>query len=128
MCSWISCTQKRSIVVPSLREIQDILVRIGDKPASFAGSREWIGALEVFYVIDTLYDISCRIQHIPRCEDIKRYTSIVKKHFEEFGGVVMMGGDLDCASKGICGVHIDGNDAYFLIMVRIHLYSLFLKC
>lgn len=33
--------------VPSIREIQQTLVDVGDKPASFAKSRDWIGSFEV---------------------------------------------------------------------------------
>lgn len=73
--------------------------------------------VQVFYVIDTLYDVSCKIQHIPKCEDIKKYTNILKHYFEEFGGLVMMGGDVDASSKGIAGIHVADNEAYLLIVV-----------
>lgn len=33
--------------VPTIAEIQEILIRIGDKDKSFLNSREWIGSLEV---------------------------------------------------------------------------------
>lgn len=126
MCSWIlnARRQKTSVGgddrrVPTLGQIQSTLVDISDKPAAFLGSREWIGALEVFYVIDTLYDVPCKIQHIPRCEDVKRYAGIIKRYFEEFGGVVMMGGDMDASSKAIVGIHIADNDAFLLVVVSI---------
>lgn len=73
--------------------------------------------LQIFYVIDTLYDISCRIQHIPSCHDIRKYSNIIKFYFENFGGPIMMGGDLDSSSKCIAGIHIVDNDAYLLIVV-----------
>lgn len=72
--------------------------------------------LKVFYVIDTIYDVSCRIQHIQQSEDVKKYTNLIRNHFDEFGGLIMMGGDVDCGSKGIAGVHISGNEAYLLIL------------
>ena len=31
---------------------------MGDKPASFVGSREWIGSYEVCIVLDQLYEVS----------------------------------------------------------------------
>lgn len=74
---------------------------------------------QVFYVIDTLYDVPCRIQHIPRCQDIRKYSNIIKYYFEQFGGLIMMGGDLDASSKGIAGIHIADNDAYLLIVVSL---------
>lgn len=30
----------------------------------------------------------------------------------------MMGGDVDAASKGVVGIHVAENDAYFLVVVR----------
>ncbi|VDK24535.1 unnamed protein product [Taenia asiatica] len=32
--------------LPSHRDIQEALVRVGDKPSKFVGSRQWIGSLE----------------------------------------------------------------------------------
>ena len=45
--------------VPSLREIQEALVELGDKPLSFIGSREWIGSFEACLVLDYFYGVSC---------------------------------------------------------------------
>ncbi|KAL9275434.1 putative Ufm1-specific protease [Drosera capensis] len=41
------------------REIQQTLVDIGDKDPSFIGSREWIGAIELSYVLDKLLGVKC---------------------------------------------------------------------
>lgn len=41
-----------------LREIQQALVEIGDKDPSFIGSREWIGAIELSFVLDKLLGVS----------------------------------------------------------------------
>lgn len=130
--------------VPSIEGIQQTLVNINDKPSEFLHSTDWLGALEVsersqtknwqtflngnwiefisqiFYVIDTLYDVPCRIQHIPCNQDIRKYSNIIKFHFENFGGLIMMGGDMDASSKGIVGIHIVDNDAYLLIVVSVH--------
>ncbi|XP_055316574.1 probable Ufm1-specific protease 1 isoform X1 [Sitodiplosis mosellana] len=126
MCSWIAKNRNAMDVdanhhigtndIPSIEEIQQTLVNINDKPPEFLNSTDWLGALEIFYVIDTLYDISCRIQHIPSCHDIKKYSNILKFYFENFGGLVMMGGDLDASSKMIAGIHIVDNDAYLLVV------------
>lgn len=35
------------------------LVDIGDKEASFVGSRKWIGSMEVSFVLDTLLGVGC---------------------------------------------------------------------
>ena len=41
-----------------IREIQQSLVEIGDKDPSFIGSREWIGAIELSFVLDKLLGVS----------------------------------------------------------------------
>ncbi len=43
------------------REIQECLVEIGDKEASFIGSQEWIGAIELSFVLDKLLGV----RHFP---------------------------------------------------------------
>lgn len=40
------------------REIQQALVEIRDKDPSFVGSREWIGAIELSFVLDKLLGVS----------------------------------------------------------------------
>lgn len=44
--------------VEFIREIQQSLVEIGDKDPSFIGSREWIGAIELSFVLDKLLGVS----------------------------------------------------------------------
>lgn len=49
MCSWIA-NQNDTLMkcgVPSIRDIQQTLVNINDKPPEFLDSNEWVGALEV---------------------------------------------------------------------------------
>ena len=46
--------------VPSLLEIQEALVKMGDKPVTFAGSRQWIGSYEVCLCLDFFYNVSLR--------------------------------------------------------------------
>ena len=40
--------------VPSIPEIQKILVELGDKPNSFVSSKGWIGSYEVSLIIDRI--------------------------------------------------------------------------
>ena len=47
------------LLVPG-REIQQALVSIGDKQQSFVGSKQWIGAIELSYVLDTLLGVQAR--------------------------------------------------------------------
>lgn len=49
---------KSDLTIHDLREIQQSLVEIGDKDRSFVGSREWIGAIELSFVLDKLLGVS----------------------------------------------------------------------
>ena len=58
MSSWI--LHQRNLHengVPSLRDIQDALVKMEDKPSSFIGSREWIGSFEISICLDYFYEV-----------------------------------------------------------------------
>ena len=45
-------------IIEFIREIQQSLVEIGDKDPSFIESREWIGAIELSFVLDKLLGVS----------------------------------------------------------------------
>lgn len=41
---------------------------------------------------------------------------VIKNHFKEFASPVMMGGDKDCSSKGIMGIHCGEKNIYLLVV------------
>ena len=118
--SWLrnnsSSHQHRDLNIPSLRRIQDILVEMGDKPASFAGSKEWIGSVEVGLVIDQLFDVPCKILHSRSGHDLQTLFDEVFVHFQDKRCPIMMGGDLDASSKGIFGACQTDSSKYFLVL------------
>lgn len=116
MASWIINSQGLTTSIPDLSSIQRTLVAINDKPTSFVGSRDWIGAMEVFYVLDSLFNVPCKILHVSSEDQLKSHSEEIVKYFDSFGGLIMMGGDLDSSSKGIAGIHIDNQDVYLLII------------
>lgn len=77
---------------PTLTDIQRALVRIGDKPATFVGSREWIGSLEVGYVLDELLGVSFRSLSVPSGSRLPELAPQLAHHFAESGAPVMIGG------------------------------------
>lgn len=121
MCSWLcrswSPPKGNCRSPPSLPDIQRALVAMGDKPASFDGSREWIGTVEASLILDYFYDVPCRIVHVPsggsRLEEAARD---LHQHFDTHGSPVMMGGERDNSSKGILGVCTGPQGSYLLIM------------
>ncbi|KAL5011008.1 hypothetical protein ScPMuIL_013313 [Solemya velum] len=77
--------------VPTLPEIQAALVAMGDKPAAFCGSREWIGSFEVCICVDHFRDVACKIVHVKSGSELPKHLDDLQQHFEEFGSPVMMG-------------------------------------
>jgi hypothetical protein len=51
LVSWFRLQSYTSLAVPSHGEMQELLVRMGDKEPAFAGSRQWIGAVELMYML-----------------------------------------------------------------------------
>jgi hypothetical protein len=41
--------------------VQQILVRLGDKTRDFVGSNNWIGAIELSYILDDYLDVTSKI-------------------------------------------------------------------
>ncbi|KAK2860328.1 hypothetical protein Q7C36_004494 [Tachysurus vachellii] len=119
MCSWINnvshCGKSRP--PPSLHEIQQALVTVGDKPASFLGSKEWIGTCEAALVLDQMYDVPCRLVHVRSgTTELEQAAQDLHLHFLTHGSPVMMGGDRDNSSKCILGVCTGKEGSYLLIM------------
>lgn len=108
---------KREVpLVPSLREIQQTLVDIGDKPSSFIGSREWIGSVEACLYMDETFGVCSKIVHVARgdCAE-QEVTLVLLEHFKHFGSPVMIGGDMDASSKTLVGVCRTNRGFHFLI-------------
>ncbi|XP_050352263.1 ufm1-specific protease 1 [Nymphalis io] len=116
ICSWMKLNFNNSVEVPSIKNVQNILVEMQDKPQSFLNSRQWIGSFEVCLVIDKLFDVPSKILHVNKGDNLENIIDNLKNHFEKFGSPIMMGGDVDCSSKGIMGVHVNGVDSSLLVV------------
>lgn len=115
--SWLRLNQPLCVRhPPSVNEIQQTLVEIGDKPDSFLGSREWIGTFEASLVLDQLYDVPCRIVHVRYGGELDQAVEDLHNHFLTRGSPVMMGGERDNSSKGILGVSTSKHGSYLLVM------------
>ncbi|KAH8372829.1 hypothetical protein KR009_005706 [Drosophila setifemur] len=122
--SWIIGRRSPAVgqFVPSIAEIQTILVAIGDKGARFEGSRDWIGTLEEFYVIDVLYQLDCKILHARELRSLEVLEQ-VRSYFAEFQGFIGMGGIGDASSKAIVGWHRSAEGDVYLLVVDPHFAS-----
>ncbi|KAF7109621.1 hypothetical protein CFC21_109849 [Triticum aestivum] len=114
--SWYRLQQYSSINVPSHREIQQVLVEIGDKDPSFIGSREWIGAIELSFVLDKLLGASCKIINVRSGDELPEKCRELAIHFETQGTPVMIGGGV--LAYTLLGVDYNeaSGDCAFLIL------------
>ncbi|XP_016958673.1 probable Ufm1-specific protease 1 [Drosophila biarmipes] len=117
--SWIHRRRGCDDHVPSIREIQEILVELGDKGPKFQGSRDWIGTLEEFYVIDVLHQVPCKILHATELSS-PEILGQIRGYFEKYHGFIAMGGLSDTSSKAITGYHRSAEDRVFLQVVDPH--------
>ncbi|ONM32472.1 putative Ufm1-specific protease [Zea mays] len=114
--SWYRLQQYSSIDVPSHREIQQVLVEIGDKDPSFIGSCEWIGAIELSFVLDKLLGVSCKVINVRSGDELPEKCRELARHFETQGTPVMIGGGV--LAYTLLGVDYNGasGDCAFLIL------------
>ncbi|KAH9058656.1 hypothetical protein Ae201684P_005997 [Aphanomyces euteiches] len=114
LASWLLHNHYTALGVPNHREIQEILVKMGDKSPSFVGSTEWIGSMEVGYVLDERYGVAFRTIHCGT--KLADYAHDLVVHFETHGTPVMLGS----ASLAFTLLGVDYNeatgDAAFLVL------------
>eukprot|EP00002_Diphylleia_rotans_P040032 TRINITY_DN9401_c0_g2_i1.p1 TRINITY_DN9401_c0_g2~~TRINITY_DN9401_c0_g2_i1.p1 ORF type:complete len:597 (+),score=102.20 TRINITY_DN9401_c0_g2_i1:43-1833(+) len=92
ICSWFRHQNYTNVAVPDHRDIQQTLVRIGDKESSFIGSKNWIGALELSMCLDTLYGITCKIMTVSSGPQLADKGRELAHHFDANGTPIMIGG------------------------------------
>lgn len=116
ICSMLKKKIRSDISIPSINDIQKILVKIGDKDDTFINSRGWIGTLEGSYIFDELFNMSSFIIHISHEERISSKKAEIIKYFQEQGGLIFMGGDSDASAKMITGIHTTPNHLFLQIV------------
>ncbi|CAN6713734.1 unnamed protein product [Malus baccata var. baccata] len=114
--SWFRLQHYTSVQVPSHREIQQALVEIGDKDPSFIGSREWIGAIELSFVLDKLLGVSCKVMNVRSGAELPEKCRELALHFETQGTPIMIGGGV--LAYTLLGVDYNeaSGDCAFLIL------------
>ncbi|XP_051169272.1 ufm1-specific protease 2 [Leptopilina boulardi] len=98
------------------KDIQKCLVKIGDKPGNFIGSKQWIGSTEVGFVLETFLDISIKVLCASSGDEMKNLVPNLAYHFETQGTPVMIGGGV--LAHTILGVSLDDTtgEVRFLIL------------
>ena len=92
--SWFVLNGQVNIEIPSIEQIQQTLVDIGDKSQNFVGSNEWIGSTEISYVLHKLIGIDCQILSFNSGSVVVNNLPKIKQHFETVKTPVMIGGSV----------------------------------
>ena len=94
LISWfiLNTSVGKNVKVPTIPEIQTILVKLGDKDKKIIGSTEWIGAIEVNLVLNELFGIDNQILHVPSGSELNSKGRELLYHFQHNGTPVMVGG------------------------------------
>lgn len=101
--------------VPTHTEVQKVLVDIGDKPAAFVGSKQWIGSTEVGYVLNQLYAIESKFMYVGSGAELEGKGRELAKHFDTQGTPVMIGGGM--LAHTILGVDFNENTGQLRFLV-----------
>eukprot|EP00892_Ulva_mutabilis_P008079 jgi/Ulvmu1/5643/UM231_0006.1 len=101
---------------PTHRKVQLCLAKMGDKPASFVGSKQWIGAVELGLVLQERLGASYRILSVRSGRDVPGLAGELVEHFQTHGAPVMIGGGV--LAYTLLGVdwHPDTGRVAFLIL------------
>uniref|UniRef100_A0A3Q4MRK4 Ufm1-specific protease 2 n=1 Tax=Neolamprologus brichardi TaxID=32507 RepID=A0A3Q4MRK4_NEOBR len=92
ICSWFQQQGYVERPVPTHKEIQQALVDVGDKQASFVGSRQWIGSIEVQAVLGHLLGLTSKILFVSQGAELASKGRELANHFLTEGTPVMIGG------------------------------------
>uniref|UniRef100_A0AAY4A110 Ufm1-specific protease 2 n=1 Tax=Denticeps clupeoides TaxID=299321 RepID=A0AAY4A110_9TELE len=92
ICSWFRQQGYMERTVPTHKEIQQALVDVGDKPAAFVGSRQWIGSIEVQAVLSHLLGVTSKILFVSQGSELPSQGRELANHFLTEGTPVMIGG------------------------------------
>lgn len=114
--SWFRLQGYFDSPIPTHTQIQEALVACGDKPASFVGSKRWIGSNEVGFVLNQLFGITCKMMFVSSGADLSSKGRELQHHFQTQGTPVMIGGGvLAHTILGVCFSEKSG-DIRFLVL------------
>lgn len=65
-------------------------IHAGDKPQAFVGSMDWIGAIELGYVLDTKLGLTCKVMTVSSGAEMGSKARQLAQHFDVQGTPVMV--------------------------------------
>lgn len=116
LVSWLRLAGYTQAPIPTHAEIQRVLVELGDKPPSFVGSSEWIGAIEIQMCLSKLYGINCKVMALRSGADIAYKGAELAAHFDREGSPVMIGGGVLAYTLLGVDYNEETGEARFLIL------------
>lgn len=66
-----------------------MVLRAGDKEPAFLGSRSWVGAIELSFVMDELLGVTCKIINVAKGSDLPGHAREIAHHFDTQGTVFL---------------------------------------
>ena len=87
ICSWFYRQHYTTKKPPSHREIQSTLIGLGDKGGEFLGSRQWIGAIELGYVLDAYLGVQSKILTVSSGSEMPSKAREIAAHFDSQGEI-----------------------------------------
>lgn len=121
ICSWLIYQNFINAKVPTHIEIQKALVEMGDKDRTFIGSKEWIGAVELSFCLDFMFNIRSKILNINSGSEMDSLSEILENHFRTIGSPVMVGGGvLAYTLLGIATSYKDGIKQVLYLILDPH--------
>ncbi|XP_077293156.1 UFM1 specific peptidase 2 isoform X2 [Arctopsyche grandis] len=92
LCSWFRFQGYTDKPIPTHKQIQQCLVKIGDKMSSFVGSKQWIGSTEVSFCLESLFSVQSKIIFANSGSELQSYAQELLFHFQKHGSPIMIGG------------------------------------
>ena len=71
-----------TLSIPRSTRDSRVCLCAGDKPRSFVGSKQWVGAIELGFVLDTYLGITCRVITVPSGADMPSRAREIAHHFD----------------------------------------------
>ncbi|CAF0812360.1 unnamed protein product [Adineta steineri] len=115
LCSWFVLQGYTTKSVPTHTQIQQTLIDIEDKPKKFLNSRQWIGSMEVSFVLQNYLEVECKIIRVERGADMIEHVRELINHFNKEGTPIMIGGGV--LAHTILGVDFNESTGDSMLLV-----------
>nr|CAB3267493.1 ufm1-specific protease 2 [Phallusia mammillata] len=116
LISWFRNQAYTEEKIPTHKEIQQILVDVGDKPKEFVGTRKWIGSIEVSAVLNQYLGITSKIMFVSQGSELTNRGRELAMHFTNQGTPIMIGGGvLAHTILGVCFSETTGETRFLIL-------------